>query len=130
MENQELPHAVIRACLQVHATLGSGLIRDAYEDCLAVELRAMEIPYERGRALDFNYRGQPIKAAARLDFIIEKCLLVRVLAADSVTELDRRSMETWLKLSGLKTGLIVNFQVAVLRKGIHRIALKRRETSD
>lgn len=130
MENQDLPHAVIRACLQVHATLGCGLIRDAYEDCLAVELRSMEISYDRGRPLDFTYRGQLIKAAARLDFIIEKSLLVRVLAADSVTELDRRSMETWLKLSGLKTGLIVNFQVAVLRKGIHRVSLKRRETSD
>lgn len=130
METEDLPHAVIRACLQVHASLGTGLIRDAYEDCLAVELRSMEIPYERGQPLDFTYRGHRIKAAARLDFIIESTLLLRVLASESVTEQDRRSMETWLKLSGLKTGLIVNFQVAVLRKGIHRISLKRRETSD
>jgi hypothetical protein len=62
--------------------------------------------------------------------VIDQSLLVRVLASDEMTDMDRRSMETWLKLSGLKTGLIVNFQVPVLRKGIQRIALKRREKED
>lgn len=130
MDAQELPHIVIRACMQVHATIGTGLTREAYEECLAVELKSMEIPHERAQPLNFSYRGQSIQAAARLDFVIEKSLLVRVLACDSVTDLDRRSMETWLKLSGLKTGLIVNFQVPVLRKGIHRISLKRRENHE
>lgn len=130
MDAQDLPHLVIRACMQVHATVGIGLTRDAYEECLAVELRSMEIPHERGQPLHFNYRGQQILAAARLDFVVEKSILVRVLACDTIPDLDHRSMETWLKLSGLKTGLIVNFQVPVLRKGIHRISLKRRESSE
>jgi len=129
MDVQDLPHVVIRACMQVHATIGTGLTRDAYEECLAVELRALDIPYERAQPLHFHYRGQLITAAACLDFIVEKTLLVRVLASDTVTDLDRRSMETWLKLSRLKTGLIVNFQVPVLRKGIHRISLKRRDVT-
>lgn len=128
MDAQDLPHAVIRACMQVHAALGPGLTRDAYEECLAVELRLMEIPYERSLPLHFYYRGHQIKSDTRLDFVIEGALLVRIIAAESVSELDRHSMETWLKLSGLKTGLIVNFQVAILRKGIHRISLKRLET--
>lgn len=130
MDAQDLPHIVIRACMTVHATLGTGLVREAYEECLAVELRSMEIPFERGQPLTFNYRGHTITAAARLDFIIEKTLLVRVLACDTVTDLERRSMETWLKLTGLKTGIMVNFQVPVLRKGIHRVSLKRREGVD
>jgi GxxExxY protein len=130
MDAQDLPHIVIRACMQVHATLGPGLTREAYEECLAVELRSMEIPYERGQPLHFSYRGHSIDAAARLDFVIEKSLIIRVLASESVSDLERRSMETWLKLSGLKTGLIVNFQVPVLRKGIHRISLKRREAGE
>ncbi|TDU73177.1 GxxExxY protein [Prosthecobacter fusiformis] len=130
MDAQDLPHIVIRACLQVHETLGTGLTRDAYEECLAIELREMEIPYMRAQPLNFNYRGHQITAAATMDFVIEKALVVRVLACDSVTDHDRRSMETWLKLSGLKTGLIVNFQVPVLRKGIHRISLKRRDAGE
>lgn len=130
MDLQDLPHIVIRACLQVHATIGTGLTREAYEECLAVELQAMDLPYERAQPLNFSYRGHQITAAASLDFVVEKSLLVRVLACESVTDLDRRNMETWLKLSGLKTGLIVNFQVSVLRKGIHRIALKRRESGE
>lgn len=127
MDVQDLPHIVIRACMQVHATLGPGLTREAYEECLAVELRTLEIPYERGKPLNFIYRGQQILAAASLDFVIEQALMVRVLACEDMSEMERRGMETWLKLSGLKTGLIVNFQVPVLRKGIHRISLKRRE---
>ncbi|MES2507764.1 MAG: GxxExxY protein [Verrucomicrobiota bacterium] len=130
LDAQDLPHIVIRACMQVHATLGTGLTRDAYEECLAVELRSLEIPFERRKPLNFVYRGQQILAAACLDFVIDQSLLVRVLASDEMTDMDRRSMETWLKLSGLKTGLIVNFQVPVLRKGIQRIALKRREKDD
>jgi GxxExxY protein len=130
MDAQDLPHIVIRACMQVHETLGIGLTRDAYEECLAVELRCMEIPYLKAQPLHFSYRGHAITGAASLDFVIDKSLLVRVLACDAVTDFDRRSMETWLKLSGLKTGLIVNFHVPVLRKGIHRISLKRRNPVD
>ncbi|MEN3941143.1 GxxExxY protein [Prosthecobacter sp. SYSU 5D2] len=130
MDAQDLPHIVIRACMTVHATLGTGLTRDAYEECLAVELRSLEIPFVRGQPLQFQYRGHPVTAAASLDFVIENTLLLKVLACDAVSDLDRRNMETWLKLSGLKTGIIVNFQVPVLRKGIHRISLKRREENE
>lgn len=130
MNLEELPHTVIRACLQVHALLGPGLTALAYEDCLAVELRHLEIPYKRKVPLVFNYRGQAITSGTLLDYIIDEAVIVRVVAVEHVSELDRKSMETWLKLSGLKTGLIVNFHVPVLRKGIHRISLKRRETAD
>jgi GxxExxY protein len=130
MDAQDLPHIVIRACMTVHATLGIGLTRDVYEECLAVELRSLEIPFLRSQPLVFHYRGHPVTAAATLDFVIEGTLLLKVLASDSVTDFDRRSMETWLKLSGLKSGLIVNFQVPVLRKGIHRISLKRRDVGE
>lgn len=128
MNLEELPHSVIRACLQVHAILGPGLTRDAYEECLAIELRNLEITYKRRQALHFLYRGQTVVSGILLDFIIDDAVIVRVMASEQVSELDRKSMETWLKISGLKTGLIVNFQVPVLRKGIHRISLKRRET--
>lgn len=126
MNDQDLPHLVMRACMQVHQTLGAGLSREVYEECLAVELRDMEMPAERGCPLNFNYRGWQIKSAAQMDFIIGESLLLRVLAVDEVTTQEKQFMETWLRLTGIKTGMIVNFQVPVLRKGIHRITLKRK----
>ncbi|HCN29957.1 MAG TPA: hypothetical protein DIT64_14690 [Verrucomicrobiales bacterium] len=126
MEEQDLPHLVMRACMQVHQTLGAGLSREVYEECLAVELRDMEMPAERGCPLNFNYRGWQIKTPSQMDFIIAGALLVRVLAVDEVSLQERQFMETWLRLTGMKMGMIVNFQVPVLRKGIHRITLKRK----
>ncbi len=127
MDTEDLPHLVIRACMQVHATLGPGLTREAYKECLAVELRDLELPVERDRPLSFDYRGHHITCAAQLDFVVDEALILRVLAVDEVGPMERPAMETWLRLSGLRTGLIVNFQVPVMRKGIQKMTLKRRE---
>lgn len=126
MISDDLPHLVLGACMTVHRTLGPGLCRDAYEECLAVELRGLELTVERGRALSFDYRGHHITSAARLDLIVDKTLLVQIHAVDQVTDLERQKMETLLRLGGLKSGLLVNFQVTVMRKGIERFVVKRR----
>lgn len=126
MNEQDLPHLVLRACLQVHQTLGAGLSREVYAECLAVELRDMEMSFERESPLHFNYRGKQIKAPERMDFFVGELLLLRVLAVEEVATRERQYMETWLRLTGLKMGMIVNFQVPVLRKGIQRITLKRK----
>lgn len=127
MISDDLPHLVVGACMTVHRTLGAGLMREAYEECLALELRGLEMGIERGRALGFDYRGHRINSAARLDLIVDDALLVQVLSSEKVTDLDRQKMETLLRLSGLKAGLLVNFNVSVLRKGIERFTVKRRE---
>jgi len=127
MTTDDLPHLVAGACMTVHRTLGSGLFREAYEECLAVELRGLELAVERGRLLNFEYRGHQISSAARLDLVVDLSLLVQVLAVDVVTDLDRQKMDTCLRLAGLKFGLLVNFQVPVMRKGIERFTVKRRE---
>ena len=113
--------------MTVHRTLGPGLYKEAYEECLAVELRGLEIKAERGRALNFDYRGHHITSAARLDLVVDDTLLVQILAVDQVSDLERQKMETLLRLGGLKSGLLVNFQVPVMRKGIERFLVKRRE---
>jgi GxxExxY protein len=122
----DLPHRVLAACLSVHEFLGPGLLREVYEDCLALELRELELPCVRGGALEFCYRGKQIKGAARLDLVVEETLLVQVLAQEEVRPLDLARVEALLKLSGLRSGLLVNFNVVALRKGVHRVTLKRR----
>lgn len=127
MNSADLPHLVVGACMNVHGALGPGLTREAYEECLAVELRGLELPFERGRPLCFEYRGHQITGAARLDLVVDEVLLVQVHAADPLPGLERQKMETLLRLGGIKSGLLVNFHVPVMRKGIERFTLKRRE---
>jgi len=126
----DLPHRVLSACLAVHEHLGPGLLREAYEECLAIELRELEIPLARGEALKFAYRGKQVTGAARLDLVVERVLLVQVLAQDEVRPVDLARVEALLKLSGLRSGLLVNFNVVALRKGVHRVTLKRRAESN
>ena len=127
MITDDLPHLVAGACMNVHRSLGPGLLREAYEECLVLELRSLELSVRRGEPLSFEYQGQTVRNAARLDLVIEDTLLVQVLSAEVVSASERQKMETLLRLGGLKAGLLVNFNVPVMRKGIERFTVKRRE---
>lgn len=127
MITDDLPHLVAGACMNVHRSLGPGLLREAYEECLVLELRSLELSVRRGEPLSFEYQGQTVRNAARLDLVIEDTLLVQVLSAEVVSGSERQKMETLLRLGGLKAGLLVNFNVPVMRKGIERFTVKRRE---
>ena len=127
MNDADLPHLVIGACMNVHRVLGPGLTKDAYDECLAVELRELEFDFKRSVALEFDYLGKRIKTATRLDFVVGGSVLLQVRSQDAITKLDEQQLESQLKLSSLHTGLLVNFNVTTLRKGIHQITLKRRD---
>lgn len=127
MITDDLPHLVAGACMNVHRSLGPGLLREAYEECLALELRSLELSVRRGEPLSFEYQGQIVRNAAQLDLVIEGALLVQVLSVEEVSASERQKMETLLRLGGLKAGLLVNFNVPVMRKGIERFTVKRRE---
>lgn len=127
MNDADLPHLIIGACLNVHRTLGPGLGRDAYEECLAIELRELEFDFQRQVTLEFDYRGRRVKTATKLDFVIGGTLLLQVRSQEAVTRLDEQQLESQVRLGRLKAGLLVNFNVSVLRKGIHQIIVKRRE---
>lgn len=129
MNDADLPHLVIGACMNVHRVLGPGLTRDAYEECLAIELRELEFDLERQVPLAFDYRGKRVKTATRLDLVVNGALLVQVRAQEAVTKLEEQQFESLFKLSKLRTGLLVNFNVLTLRKGIRQIMRKRREVS-
>ncbi|HBJ84746.1 MAG TPA: GxxExxY protein [Verrucomicrobiales bacterium] len=129
MNDADLPHLVIGACMNVHRALGPGLTRDAYEECLAIELRELEFDLERQVPLAFDYRGKRVKTAARLDLVVNGVLLLQVRAQEALTKLEEQQFESLFKLSKLRTGLLVNFNVLTLRKGIRQIMRKRREVS-
>ncbi len=116
--------------MKVHESLGPGLAPLAYRECLAMELRDLEMDVERDRALKFDYRGRTIDAGLRLDFIINGRLLLQTASQPQMTELDKERFESFLRLSGLKMGVWVNFDVTTLRKGIHRVTLKRKAAGE
>ena len=126
MNAADLPHLVIGACMNVHRALGPGLTQDAYEECLAIELRELEFDFKRQVPLEFDYHGRRVQTATRLDFVIGGGLLLLVRAQDEITPLQQQELESKVRLGRFKTGLIVNFNVGTLRKGIHQITVKRR----
>jgi GxxExxY protein len=126
MNAADLPHLVIGACMNVHRTLGPGLTQDAYEECLAIELRELEFDFKRHVPLEFDYHGRTVQTATRLDFVVGGGLLLLVRAQDEITPLQQQELESKVRLGRFKTGLIVNFNVGTLRKGIHQITVKRR----
>lgn len=127
MTDADLPHLVIGACMSVHRALGPGLEADAYLECLAIELRDLEFDFVRQTPLEFDYRGRRVKTVTRLDFVVGGSLLLLVRAQDTISKLEQQQLEALLRLGRFKTALMVNFNVSVLRKGIHQVTMKRRE---
>jgi GxxExxY protein len=130
MNVADLPHVVIGACMTVHRVLGPGLFREAYEECLAVELRQLELEVEKKRKLEFDYRGTFVRTDTILDLIVGGRLLLMVRSQESISKLDEQHLASLLRLSGLRSGLLVNFHESKLRKGIYQITLKRRTEGD
>ena len=120
LDAQELPHLIIGACMEVHRHLGPGLMPEAYRDCLALELRMREIIFKRDHPLPIGYKGHRVDGAVRVDFLIEDSVIVSTGQLD-LGEATKQHMKNVLRLTGVETGLLVNFNVDNLRDGVKRI---------
>jgi GxxExxY protein len=118
---EALSSAVIGAAIEVHRQLGAGLLESAYQACLAVELCERRIPFRREVPLRATYRGRPIETAYRMDFVVEGSLLIEVKAVEQLGEIHRAQTLTYLRLSGLRLALLLNFNMPRLVDGIRRI---------
>lgn len=118
---ETLATAVVNAAFAVHRTLGPGLLESAYEQCLAVELSVAGIPFERERPLPLVYRGHTIDTAYRLDLIVGGKLLVELKAIEAIAPIHQAQVVTYLRLLRLPLGLLINFNVPLIRDGIQRI---------
>ncbi|MBC3936325.1 GxxExxY protein [Undibacterium sp. CY7W] len=118
-----LSEQVIGAAIEVHRTLGAGLLESAYEKCLCHELSLRGLRFARQIALDIDYKGVRVEAAYRLDLVIEGSLILELKAVDKIMPVHHAQMLTYLRLSGIRTGLLINFMVPVLKDGIKRFSL-------
>jgi GxxExxY protein len=114
---------VVDAALAVHKNLGPGLLESVYETCLCHELHKRGVPFARQVALPVVYDGARLDAGLRLDLLVADCLIVELKAVETLNPLFAAQLLTYLKLAGRRLGLLINFNVPLLRDGIHRIIL-------
>jgi GxxExxY protein len=112
---------IISAAIKVHRALGPGLLESAYEACLAFELSDSCLTVERQKALPVIYRDVKLDAGYRLDILVEHSVIVEVKAVEQMAPIHQAQLLSYLKLSGCKVGLLINFNVKVLKQGIQRV---------
>ena len=121
MDFDALSHSVIGAALDVHKALGPGLLESAYARCLAIELERRRIRFLKEVPIPLLYRGIPVDAAYRADFIVERQLIVEAKSVTKLEGIHSAQLLTYLKLTGIKTGLLINFNTQSLRNGVIRV---------
>jgi len=122
MTINELSGIVIGAAIEVHKVLGPGLLESAYENCLCHELQLRNVTFERQKPLPITYKGVNLDCGYRLDVVIQGLLVLEVKACDRIEPIHQAQLLTYLKLSGLSLGLLLNFNVPLMRDGIVRVA--------
>ena len=123
MNINELTQAIIGAAIEVHRALGPGLLESAYEECLCKELTLRQIPFERQRPLPMEYKGLKLECGYRLDLLVADTVVLEVKAVDAIIPIHEAQLLTYMKLGGWKVGLLINFNVPILKQGIKRLVL-------
>lgn len=117
----DLTERVIGAAMAVHSALGAGLLESIYRDCLAIELRLQNIPFELEVRLPIIYRGTRVRDPLRIDMRVDGRLVVEIKAVERLNPVFRAQVITYLKLSDSPAGLLLNFNSVSLRHGLHRL---------
>ena len=120
MDANDVSGEIIDAAMKVHSALGPGLLESAYEACLTHELRKRGYRVETQKELPVIYDGQRIEAGYRLDMVVEGLVIVELKAVEKMIPIYEAQLLSYLKLSGIAIGLLINFHVPRLREGIMR----------
>jgi GxxExxY protein len=120
-ENDPLTEQVIGAAIEVHKELGPGLLESVYERCLSYELDLRGISHRRQVELPVNYKGQRLDCDLRLDVVVEDRLVLELKSVEKILPIHEAQLLTYLRLSRIRLGLLLNFNVAYLRDGIKRM---------
>ena len=119
---KELTECIIGAAIDVHKALGPGLLESAYEACLAFELAEREMHVERQKAIPVTYKGLEINAGYRIDLLVEQSVVLEIKAVERLMPIHETQLISYLKLGDYRLGLLINFNVRLLKQGIKRIA--------
>ncbi|PJA77259.1 MAG: GxxExxY protein [Nitrospirae bacterium CG_4_9_14_3_um_filter_53_35] len=126
---KEITEKIIGAAIEVHKTIGPGLLESAYEECLAHEMQLRGLKFDRQVPLPVTYKGVKLECGYRLDFLVEEAVVLELKVVDALQPIHEAQLLTYLKLGGWTVGLLINFNVPVLKSGIKRIVLNYKEFS-
>jgi GxxExxY protein len=123
MEFDELSNKVIGCVLEVHRELGPGLLESAYQQCLYYELTTAHLKFVMEQPFPVKYKNLEIDCGYRLDILVEECLLIEIKSVEKIIPVHKAQILTYMKLAQIKTGLLINFNVPILKNGIERFVL-------
>jgi GxxExxY protein len=119
----QITRSIIGAAIEVHRALGPGLLESAYEACLVFELAQRGHRLEQQRPLPVVYKGVTLDCGYRLDLLVDDCVIVEIKSVERLLPIHEAQVLSYLKLSGCKVGLLINFNELVLKNGIRRVVL-------
>ena len=127
MTDKELTHEIIGAAIEVHRTLGPGLLESAYEECLARELTLKGLRFERQKPVPVIYKDVKLECGYRIDLLVEGRVVVELKSVETLARVSEAVVLTYLRLSGCRLGLLINFWVPALKDGVHRYIFQTSE---
>jgi GxxExxY protein len=125
MNNNELTRSIIGAAIEVHKLLRPGLLESAYEDCLCHEFALRKIRFEKQKPIPLVYKGTKLECGFRLDLLVEGRVGVELKSVDGLGPIHEAIVVTYLRLSGHELGLLINFNVPILKDGVRRFIMPR-----
>ena len=123
MTDNEITHEIIGAAIEVHKLLGPGLLESAYEACLCHEFAIRKIAFQKQKPIPLVYKKIKLDCGFRLDLLVESRVVVELKSVDALAPIHEAIMLTYLRLSGHKLGLLINFNVSILKEGVRRFIM-------
>ena len=122
-EKDRVASAIVDAALKVHRALGPGLLEGVYESCLCHEVSRRRIPFQRQLEMPIVYEGLRLESGLRIDLIVDQKVIVEIKAVEALIPIFKSQLLTYLKLSHIRLGLLINFNERLVKDGIQRVAL-------
>ncbi len=130
MTDNDLTRYIIGAAIEVHKQLGPGLLESAYEECLAHELQLRNLKVDRQKPIPVVYKQVKLDCGYRIDLLVENRIVVELKSVEALAPIHEAIILTYLRMSGLKLGLLINFNVTVLKDGVRRFILSGQQSSN
>ena len=117
----ELATIVVNCCYRVHKSLGPGLLETVYEEVLSYELKKQGVSFERQLTIPVVYESVKLNTGFRADIIVEKCLILEIKSIEMLAPVHQKQLLTYLRLTNIKLGLLINFNTSLIKDGLQRI---------